>query len=185
MGRIAPFKPYHQDTIHLSPKLEEEVWNAFESRFVHGLLSGGSRDEAAGELLKKLHDLQPWPNLLFLAPPARMTCCVDLPSHLCSRQTTRWIEEEWPRIRRVYHRADWQFNENAHCLSGVWKTFIEKIANPLLDSAWVEPIDDADGDMCGILALFLPHRAWLDAERIQHQRRAARLAGYLSNARYT
>ena len=181
MGRCAPFEAYPQNTIQTQHRLGDEVWSTFESRFVHNLLRGGSTDEAGIELLKKLHELWPWPNLLFLKSPTRKAHCFGLPPHLCSRQTTDWLNEAWPRIRRVYQEPDWQFNENAHCLSGVWNTFIEKIANPLLDTAWVEPVHDANGDMCGILALFMPHRAWYDQERIHHQRRAACLAGYLTS----
>ena len=181
MGRCAPFEAYPQSTIQTQHRLGDEVWSTFESRFVHNLLRGGSTDEAGIELLKKLHELWPWPNLLFLKSPTRKAHCFGLPPHLCSRQTTDWLNEAWPRIRRVYQEPDWQFNENAHCVSGVWNTFIEKIANPLLDTAWVEPVHDANGDMCGILALFMPHRAWYDQERIHHQRRAACLAGYLTS----
>jgi len=183
MGRCAPFDPYHSDPNSPHPSLENEAWAAFESHFIHQLLQGRDKGEASTELLKKLHELWPWPNLLFLQSPHPETRCVGLPAHLCSRQTGEWLDNEWPRIQRVYQRPDWQFNESAHCLSGVWKTFIEKIANPLLDSAWVEPVKDADGEMCGVLVLFMPHRAWFDPTRIAYQRRAACLAGYLTGDR--
>lgn len=185
MGRSAPFDAHRQETIYSHQNLQNETWNAFESHFIHNLLQGGSIDEAGVELLKQLHDLWPWPNLLFLKTPARKAHCFGLPPHLCSQQTAEWLDEAWPRIRRVYQQPDWQFNENAHCLSGVWNTFIERIANPLLDTAWVEPVNDATGEMCGILVLFMPHRAWFDQARIHHQRRAACLAGYLTSSRQT